>query len=158
MNRYGWSFLPLIFLVVGCGGPAIAPVSGVVKLDGQPLAGVLVAFNPDDMYSTEHPQVTAMTDTDGRFELKSRGGESGAVVGQYRITVTDPPKLAGTSPQPKAETGDSATMIPKGESSFRPTFAPSRVPAVYSNWNLTPIRQLIAEGQNQAEIELRSKP
>src|SRR5690242_13546834 len=38
----------LVFFVIGCGGSGLTPVSGVVTLDGQPLAEGTMHFAPVD--------------------------------------------------------------------------------------------------------------
>jgi hypothetical protein len=69
-----------IGFVAGCGGDATGPptvtVSGVVTLDGAPLAQAAVAFSK----TPEHVG-RAQTDESGNFELK-------AEVGENRVTIS----------------------------------------------------------------------
>ena len=53
-------------LAAGCGqgGPATAPVVGTVTLDGRPLAGALVLFQP-----SQGVPARGITDDDGGFSL-----------------------------------------------------------------------------------------
>ncbi len=46
--------------------PVVVPVTGVVKLDGQPLADAKVTFLPKDK---ENASFTGTTDATGKFEL-----------------------------------------------------------------------------------------
>lgn len=76
--------------VAGCGGgPAVAPVSGVVYVDGVPKAGLHVVFQP--MGSKENPNPgrgsNGITDENGRYTLTYDGIKPGAVVGQHRVAV-----------------------------------------------------------------------
>ena len=75
------------FLVVmaGCGqeGPQIAPVHGRVTLNGKPLAGADVQFQPQD---ADRPS-RGRTDSEGRYELMYKRGEPGAVVGQHTVRI-----------------------------------------------------------------------
>ncbi|MCS7238896.1 MAG: DUF4198 domain-containing protein [Thermoguttaceae bacterium] len=78
-------------LAAGCGEraggdiPPTAPVSGVVLLDGKPVDGAMVVFAPVEggRYGAY-----AMTDSNGRFELKASEDVKGAVPGKYRVQVT----------------------------------------------------------------------
>src|SRR3954453_22377178 len=85
----------LLALVALCGLPgcgadpyAMAPVSGRVTVDGQPVAGLRVSFEP---IGGRHrplpgPDSTAVTDADGRYTLSTTdAGRRGAVVGPCRV-------------------------------------------------------------------------
>lgn len=97
----------LIFQLAGCGADAapgyisqLVPVSGVVKVDGVPAAGVDVTFVPDQRLAgkTENAggNATAVTDAEGKYTLYTPPGggvaaenaESmkGAVPGKYAAT------------------------------------------------------------------------
>lgn len=65
-------------------GPQPVPVSGKITLDGQPLAGARVTFDSD-----QRPAV-GITSTDGSFKLSL-----GALPGEYRVAVGDPPGSGG---------------------------------------------------------------
>src|SRR5262249_24389919 len=75
--------------VTGCGGSPLAPVSGVVKLNGKPYKNAVVSFQP--LGSREAPNPgrgsSAVTDEKGRFELIHDGEKPGAVVGRHRIRI-----------------------------------------------------------------------
>jgi hypothetical protein len=81
--------LPLV-LALGCGGAKLAPVSGKVTLDGQPLAGATVSFQPiAPQGSTEAgPGSSAKTDDKGEYKLTTDKGVDGAVVGKHRVIIT----------------------------------------------------------------------
>ena len=86
------AFLPLVLLLsslsVGCGGdvsdaPKTVPVSGIITLDGNPLAGANVLYVPTD------PKVNAFsgtTNAEGKYSL-SQGLNKGAVPGSYKVVV-----------------------------------------------------------------------
>jgi hypothetical protein len=83
--------LPLL-LLAGCGGEPykVAPVSGRVTLNGQPLANASVTFSPVATGGNLEPGPGsyATTDTDGRYTLKIIGKESrGAVVGKHKVRI-----------------------------------------------------------------------
>lgn len=79
--------LPL--MMFGCGGPSdkpqLAPVSGVVMMDGKPLADVTVAFHLDAL---EAPRAgMGKTDSEGRFRITTYDTNDGAIVGTHIVTV-----------------------------------------------------------------------
>lgn len=85
----------LVF-AAGCGSDEpyeLAPVSGVVTLNNQPLSDATVTFVPTGQpgqggMAEVGPPSSAQTDTDGRFQLKTRDGKSGAVVGRHKVQIT----------------------------------------------------------------------
>jgi hypothetical protein len=75
----------------GCGGggadqPDLVPVSGTVKLDGQPGLGVAVMFFP--VGETRGTTYYANTDQSGQYELSAADGQKGAPVGEYKVTCS----------------------------------------------------------------------
>lgn len=80
----------LAALAAGCsGGPAFAPVSGVVKLDGQPYPNAVVTFQPVGSKENSAPGrgSSAYTDGTGRFVLTSDNTVDGAVVGRHLVRI-----------------------------------------------------------------------
>jgi hypothetical protein len=80
----------LLAAVVGCsGGPSFAPVSGVVKLDGEPYSHAVVSFQP--VGSSDNPNPgrgsSAYTDAQGRFVLRCDNAFDGAVVGKHLVRI-----------------------------------------------------------------------
>lgn len=84
------SFTPgfaLLFLfALGCGqsGPATAQVSGVIKLNGEPVEGAMVMFQP----VAEGRSSRGLTDANGRYTLNYVGDQNGALIGEHVVTVT----------------------------------------------------------------------
>jgi hypothetical protein len=82
--------LPLLLAaLLGCGGDGnVAPVSGTVKLNGKPVAGVEVMFQPVASEGVNVPGAAAVgvTDTEGRFTAKLIGEQKpGATVGKNQV-------------------------------------------------------------------------
>ena len=66
----------------------MAPVSGVITLNGQPTAGIAVSFEPiaTEGNNVPGPAASGVTGADGRYTLKTVGGEtSGATTGKNRV-------------------------------------------------------------------------
>jgi hypothetical protein len=88
MNGYltRWLQLSVVLMVAGCGSrpvnPDMAPVSGTVTYQGQPVADANVAFHADERGSF------AVTDSQGRFQLQSEQPGDGAIPGEYSVSIS----------------------------------------------------------------------
>jgi hypothetical protein len=88
--RPRFTLIVVACLAAGCGGGRDAPVSGRVTLDGQPVGGVHVGFQPLAVGGDKYPGggSYAITDDDGRFTLRFvEDGRPGAVVGMHRVEI-----------------------------------------------------------------------
>jgi hypothetical protein len=91
MRRLVPFLLPILALSAGCGGSGTAHVSGVIKLNGQPLKGAHVSFAPiaTDGINAPGPSSYGKTDANGRYTLRlSNPDQEGAVVGKHRVVIT----------------------------------------------------------------------
>lgn len=71
--------------LAGCGRgdqPDLAPVTGTVTLDAQPLEGAMVEFSPESGKASR-----AVTDHQGRYELVYLRDVRGAVLGRHRVRI-----------------------------------------------------------------------
>ena len=99
--RWGWATLAAVALAPsGCGAKAsnTVKVSGIVTLDGVPLADAKVTYYPA---SGDAPPM-GITNSAGRFELttfdmKTLKSTDGALPGEYKVTVVMPTP-AGRNP------------------------------------------------------------
>ncbi len=91
---------PLIMLVCGvfaaatfpgCGGsaPTLVPAEGVLLIDGEPAADISVQFLPDEIEGEPRPTSYAVTDSEGRFTLKTYEQGEGAVLGGHNVILVD---------------------------------------------------------------------
>jgi hypothetical protein len=83
----------LSFLVVGCGGksPEMAPVTGRITMNDEPLIGAKVTFQPiaQEGNIDPGPGSWAETDSEGNYSLKMVGSNrAGAVVGEHRVEIS----------------------------------------------------------------------
>ncbi|NOX99156.1 MAG: DUF4198 domain-containing protein [Verrucomicrobia bacterium] len=85
--------LPLLGLALlcfaGCGDPgfSLVPVSGIITLNGKPLANASVVFSPAS--GQAGPSSVGTTDGQGQYQLTTLDqGETGAVLGSHRVTIT----------------------------------------------------------------------
>jgi hypothetical protein len=76
--------------LIGCaGGYQVAAVSGQVTLNGHPLPGVQVTFQPVGAGGEDPgPGSSGITDNEGRYTLKLLTTQKpGAVVGKHRVMI-----------------------------------------------------------------------
>lgn len=88
--------LPL-FVCSGCFGEfgtwsenrqvRLYPVSGTVTLDGEPVEGAQVIFQPEDA-AQQALMAIAETDASGRFKLATVQADEGAVAGPHRVRIS----------------------------------------------------------------------
>jgi hypothetical protein len=73
-------------VLAGCGteGPEIAPVTGIVTLNDQPVEGAMVYFEPVQGGRSS----TALTNAEGEYELKYIGDRMGALLGDHQVRIT----------------------------------------------------------------------
>jgi len=94
-------------MLAGCGGgdrPALAPASGIVKLDGVPVEGATVTFLPAEV--GRHG--SGLTDAAARYEIKTYEDAAGAIVGDHKVAVMKisgpgASALQGDAPPPSAD-------------------------------------------------------
>ncbi|MES2788067.1 MAG: hypothetical protein V4719_00490 [Planctomycetota bacterium] len=130
----------LLTLVGGCfggpTGPRPVPVSGKITMDGKPLQGARVTFDND-----QRPAV-GITSPDGSFKLPD-----GALPGDYRIAIGDPPGNAGMTRPMMAATIDG-----------KPEPTPVELPLKYSDPAQTALKFTVTkDGPNIANFDLTSK-
>jgi hypothetical protein len=76
---------------VGCGDSAnVAPVAGIVTLDGKPLVGASVTTQPIAAGSAAPGSGSfGTTDDQGRFELELvKPAVKGAIIGEHRVMIS----------------------------------------------------------------------
>jgi hypothetical protein len=149
------SAVALLGVALGCGTKAsnAVKVSGIVTLDGMPLAGAKVTYYPS---SGEAPPV-GFTDSAGRFtlstfDLKTLQSTDGALSGEYKVTVEMIPAAAGRNPAggDGLKAGHMRRPNPKQERSS--PLEPKLVPANYTDVSKTPLKQVVPP---QGPVELK---
>ncbi len=133
----------VIPLLGGCENSSkyqLAPVSGIVTLNGEPLSEGVVNFQP--MMAGDSANVgagsTARTDAKGHFVLNTTEDQPGAIVGKHRV------RIYSFSPEsPRVEDTDSG---PPSE----------RIPHRY-NYRSKLTHVVTAEGTSEANFDLSSQ-
>lgn len=76
--------IPLAGLASGCQkGPELGTVTGLVKVNGQPLPYAYVVFQP----IAPGTYGSAYTDKEGKYELQFTTSRNGAPVGSHRVSI-----------------------------------------------------------------------
>lgn len=78
----------IVPVLAGCGDgrPSLVPVSGTVMLNGAPIEGALVGFEPDGIDGYSRPSI-ATTDSAGKFVVGTYDKADGMPEGKYKVTV-----------------------------------------------------------------------
>ncbi len=74
--------LAVCFLLIGCQGSNVVPVSGTLTYKGNPVTNAIINFVPE----TGRPS-SAATDENGRFTMLYDPQTKGAQVGKHRVFV-----------------------------------------------------------------------
>lgn len=145
----------ILCVIVGCGGdvtgPAFAPVSGVVTLEGKPIDGATIVFTP----KKEGTMSMALSDPDGKFVMKSGSGRKGAAVGDHDVTVI---LSVATEPATQATEDSLAPPLASEMGTDAPKSKPSRVgyivPERYSKPGALSVT-VPSGGLNNYQLELK---
>jgi len=111
----------------------LQPVTGSVSFEGKPTPGATVLFFPMDNAKLKGVRISAEVDEDGAFEMMTgvpKGALPGVKPGKYFVTVT------WTKPaNPEDKDSDMIDLVP----------------AKYGDYNTSPIRVEIKDGENSLD-------
>lgn len=135
-----WLAMASLVGAVGCNATSYktAPVSGVVKLDGMPLAGASVNFVPEstDTVSAGGSGSYGKTDETGRYTLRLIEKDAeGAAVGKHKVSIS--------APQGDDPTKEGGIVI-------------DRVPERYRGLETTLTFEVVPGGSKEANFDLMS--
>ena len=138
----------------GCGGKTasvegVVKTSGVVTLQGAPVAGASVTFYPD---GAGGQAAAGTTDAQGKYELTTLNAKDGAKPGTYKVMVS------------KMETsGLGATMSQEEQYKYLeqhgsppPTETKNALPQQYADITTTPLTATVRDGdKNEFNFDLQ---
>ncbi|MBI1346004.1 hypothetical protein GC163_06920 [bacterium] len=140
----------LTFLLPGCGSgsdqPELGLVTGTITMDGEPLQGIAVVFQPDN-----GRPAYGKTDSTGKYELTYIRNTRGTKVGHNRVEIA-------TSEEGEEDTeeelGDDEESTGGGQKSFERKKV--KIPVRY---NLkSELEADVQPGENVFDFQLTSKP
>jgi hypothetical protein len=94
----------------GCGNSnsKLAPVQGIVRLDGKPLASGKVLFQP-----AAGRGATGAIRSDGTFTLGTYSESDGAIIGQHQVAVVAMQSGSAGRPDPTAQRTSLKPLVPE---------------------------------------------
>ncbi|MCX7400115.1 MAG: hypothetical protein NT138_20790 [Planctomycetales bacterium] len=77
-----------ILLLAGCGDgrPSLVPINGTVTLNGTPVEGAQLGFEPQEIEGYSRPSM-AITDAQGKFTIGTYDKADGIPAGSYKVSV-----------------------------------------------------------------------
>ena len=137
--------------VSGCGDgrPSMVPVSGSITLNGEPLAGATIGFQPQDIEGFSRAS-NATSDGQGKFTVGTFGKDDGMPEGKYLVTVAKTEAM-GELPDGYNEE--------EPEANERPVKMQSVVPLMYSNPEESGLTvEVTSDGMQPDTIALEGDP
>ena len=141
--------IAFVAAISGCGAPSdpwldarpeTALASGIVTYLGKPLEGAVVVFQPQDPHGVG---ASALTDSEGKFELQTFPPDFGAVPGLYSVTIM------------KTEIPQQKSLSPGNADDPGPVFAVSVIPERYSRTSNSGLKAEIPEsGADSLDFDL----
>lgn len=147
-SSYGLVIL-LLTTISGCSekGVHLVPVTGLVTLDGKPVADAGVVFTPVSI--EQGPSASGSTDSEGKFVLMTNNRD-GAVLGDHRVSISKADPF-GEVVSPEAF--ENADLIRKRGLAIKTKhFLPER----YANVETSELLVTVKEEPNELNFELTS--
>lgn len=149
-----WLSLAMVCaLSLGCGGDSIdyeveglVPVTGTVKLDGQPVPSAMVMFAPTGEGAAS-TTASGTTDATGKYELVTgEEGQKGAKPGMYRVIISQYAKDG----QPIAPNPEKSPMDLMVEG------AKEQLPASYSDMAASRLQREVPASGGTIDFDLKA--
>ncbi len=131
LRRLASTAFAALLISSGCGKappPMNNDVQGTVKINGAPLAGVMVEFVPDGVSGLLSG--SAITDGQGHYEMQT-GDHPGAVIGKHHVILIAGRSSNGRGNDPQAAQPDENNPVPpttKGSPRIPPGYSDLRKP------------------------------
>lgn len=132
-------------LQLGCAPgdqPELGQVTGTVKLDGKPLSGVAVVFQPDSGRPAR-----GMTDAEGKYELTYIRDTKGTKIGSNRVEIA-PSEEDVVEEEPESSGEETQSGPPK------PSTGKPKVPPKYNI--RSELKADVKAGDNTFDFDLQS--
>jgi hypothetical protein len=126
--------------------PPTIKVTGKVTMNGTPVPGATVSFQPTPPGGRA---AVGITDDAGRYTLTTFSGGDGAVAGDYAVTVNKTETVAATS----SASANSDEYVPP-EGLKEPPPAKSLIPPRFGNARESGLRATVGGGSGSFDFEL----
>lgn len=141
--------LLLTLTIIGCGGGGTGipegetgTVSGIVKIDGKPVAeGTSISF----MRDSDGAIASGICDSGGGYVLQMKGGLS-IVAGTYRVAVSAPNPTAGMSDEAAMEMAMNDQLPDEGDNA---------IPERYRNLSESTVIFEVKPGSNTFDLDMK---
>jgi len=138
---------------VGCsGGVPTGAVTGTVTLDGEPLENAMVTFTPVGGGRS----TVGTTDASGKYTLSFRG-ESGALLGEHKVSITSIPETQSDFDSEASSDSDAYTRQATGGGAADYNSASTKevIPEKYNT--STTLTASVQSGDNVFNFDLESE-
>jgi hypothetical protein len=119
-TELSWHVCPLVLFIAalaGCGqGSSVnAPVSGRITINSRPLAGGNIVFQPVAGAGgvTAGRGSNGSCDDEGRYQLETVDGKSGAVVGTHRVRIYGPKPKRSSADDSGGPKDQASQLVPE---------------------------------------------
>lgn len=142
-----------LLVAVGCSAPrstdrpATQPVTGTVTLNGTPVDGATVTFQPID---ASGKAAVGLTDSAGTYVLTTFESNDGALSGSYKITVI---KTEAPAPSSGDATGEYVPPEALGPEA-RPAAPKNLLPEKYAATQSSELTATVKDGANTIDLPL----
>ncbi len=130
-----------IGVLSACSSSEIAPVSGRVTLNGEPVGPGTVMFMPDSKRGTKGKAATGHFGEDGTYQLGTHKEDDGALIGHHKVII-----------RPRSD--DDAEGGADAEGFVHPR--ETSIPLKYGNPRVPELEFEVQPGANQADFDLSS--
>ncbi len=134
--------------IMGCdrSGLNLAPVEGVVTLDGKPVEAAGVVFMPVD--PKQGPPASGTTDAAGKFTLTT-ANRPGASVGEHRVAISKADSFGEEIPPEQFENPEA--MRQRGFKAYK---TKHYIPEKYSTVDSSGLTATVADEDNSLDFKL----
>ncbi|MGN6134450.1 MAG: carboxypeptidase-like regulatory domain-containing protein [Aureliella sp.] len=157
--------LAVCVLALGCSAgqdpnrPPTYPVRGTVTLNGKPVEGAVVTFQPMEGKGS----AVGSTDANGVYTLSTFNPSDGALAGQYKVSIA---KYEGGVSPTSSSTNAPGQLGPPGlpddyappaltGNVSRPTGPKNLLPAKYANPDSSALRATVDTGKNEINFDMK---
>jgi hypothetical protein len=141
-----------VALSAGCGAKSrpepkgklpLFPVTGKLLLDGQPMVGATIIFNPTTAFPPGAPKQRprAMVDADGTFHVSTYANNDGAPAGEYKVTVSWKGDLTGVTSEQAGDLPEKAPLTVQEASSSRLRIKVTEAENTLPTWELSELER-----------------